>query len=65
MLTYKCEPGEAEEVSIAQVPNPASQWTFINDIMQPGLGAREEDAVDHVARTDGYYEDVNPLKVLA
>ena len=65
MLTYKCEPGEAEEVSIAQVPNPASQWTFINDIMQPGLGAREEGGVDHVARTDGYYEDVHPLNVLA
>ena len=65
MLTYKCEPGEAEEVSIAQVPNPARQWTFINELMQPGLGACEEDGVDHVACTNGHHEDVHPLKVLA
>ena len=65
MLTNKCEPGEAEEVSIAQVPNPASHRTFINDLMQPGLGAYEEDGVDHVARANGHHEDVHPLKVLA
>ena len=65
MPTYKCEPGKAEEVSIAQVPNPASQRTVINDLMQPGLGAREEDGVDHVARADGHHEDVHPLKVSA
>ena len=65
MLTYKCEPGEAEEVSIAQVPNPARQWTVINDLMQPGLGAREKDGIDHVACADGHHEDVHPLKVSA
>ena len=65
MPTHKCEPGKAEEVSIAQVPNPASLWTVINDLMQPGLGAREEDGVNHVARADGHHEDVHSLKVLA
>ena len=65
MPTYKCEPGKAEEVSIAQVPNPASQRTVINDPMQPGLGAREEDGVDHVACANGHHEDVHPLKVSA
>ena len=38
---------------------------MINDPMQPGLGAREEDGVDHVACADGHHEDVHPLKVSA
>ena len=62
MLTQECEPGEAEEVAVAQVPNPAGQWTVVNDLVQPGLGAREEDGVDHVACADSHHEDVHPLK---